>query len=501
MSPDGSGIAVATQETPFWRRLASRLGIDMRQGEGWPAILLFLTFFLFITFQYATKSVRQSSYIEGLGAANLPWVYLAVAVCSYPLLRLYGRFADRIKRHHLMAATCTIIALSMVVFWWLFQFTWTWIPFALYVWISIAYVMNVSQFWSFSNHVFDPRQAKRLFGFIGAGGLLGGIAGGQVARLVSYLVDTRTTFLVAAAILMLAVGIIFLIQRQRPADSDAVAGAAGLAKLDKAKGGFEIIKSSRQLQVITAIMVLSVVVAQIVDLQFNWAVENATTDLENATRFFGNFYSIMGIAAFLFQLAFTARIHRVLGVGVAMRILPVTMAFGTAALFVSAGLFPSLLLATALFLKVGENGVRYSLEQATRELLFLPVPSKARVKAKAFIDVFVQRGAKGMAALLLLARDISPLYPGAGWLDLTRAHRGLARCHRHCLQGVCTFLSARAQEAKRRCGDPDQPLRRHDAGNARASSRQLGCTAGHPESRHPGLQQSREPGLSAAALP
>ena len=46
--------------------------------------------------------------------------------------------------------------------------------------------------------------------------------------------------------------------------------------------------------------------------------------------------------------------------------------------------------------------MRYSLEQATRELLFLPVPSQARVKAKAFIDVFVQRGAKGMAALLLL---------------------------------------------------------------------------------------------------
>ena len=417
MSPVEPGTAAVTQETSIWRRLASRLGIDMRPGEGWPAVLLFLTFFLFITFQYATKSVRQSSYVKGLGAANLPWVYLAVALCSYPLLRLYGRFADRVQRHHLMAATCTIIALSMVVFWWLFQFTWTWIPFALYVWISIAYVMNVSQFWSFSNHVLDPRQAKRLFGFVGAGGLLGGIAGGQVARLVSYLVDTRTTFLVAAAILMLAVGIIFLIQKRSPTDADAVAGAAGLAKLDKAKGGFEIIKNSRQLQVITAVMILSVVVAQIVDLQFNWAVESATTDLENATRFFGNFYSIMGIAAFLFQLAFTARIHRVLGVGVAMRILPITLAFGTAALFVSAGFFPSLLLATALFLKVGENGVRYSLEQATRELLFLPVPSKARVKAKAFIDVFVQRGAKGMAALLLLPVTFGLITAvQAGWI-------------------------------------------------------------------------------------
>jgi len=144
-----------------WRRLASRLGIDMRPGEEAPALLLFLCFFLFTTFQYTTKAVRQSAYIDGLGAANLPWVYLTVAICSYPLLRLYSAFADRLKQHHLIAATSGVIAGSMVAFWWLFQYSWPWIPFVLYVWISIVYVMNFSQFWSFSNHLFDPRQAKR----------------------------------------------------------------------------------------------------------------------------------------------------------------------------------------------------------------------------------------------------------------------------------------------------------------------------------------------------
>jgi AAA family ATP:ADP antiporter len=319
-----------------------------------------------------------------------------------------------------MAATCGLVAASMLLFWWLFQFPWAWIPFVLYVWISIAYVMNVSQFWSFSNHLLDPRQARRLFGFIGAGGLLGGIAGGQIARLVSELVDTRTTFLVAALILMLTTGLIYLIHYRRPAESGVEAGAAGMAKLDKARGGFEVIKSSPQLQLIAAIMVLSVMVAQIVDLQFNWVAEEATENLEDATQFFGNFFTIMGISAFLFQLLFTARIHRVLGVKVAMQILPVTMALGTSAVLGAFYLMPSLLLGAALLVKVGENGVRYSLEQATRELLFLPVPSRARVKAKAFIDVFVQRGAKGLAALLLLpvTPTIALITPPvlAGWL-------------------------------------------------------------------------------------
>ena len=402
-----------------WRRLANRLGIDLRPGEAAPAALLFLCFFLFITFQYATRSVRQSAYISDLGAANLPWVYLALALCSYPFLRIYSRFADRMARHHLIAATCFVTALSMVGFWWLFQFSLRWIPVVLYVWISIIYVMTVSQFWSFSNHVFDPRQAKRLFGFIGAGGLLGGIAGGQMARVVSAVADTRSTFLVAAVVLLSAVGVIYLVHRLRPGDLEFGAGATVLAKLEKTTGGFALIQGSRHLQLIAAVLILTVMVARVVDLQFNWAVEQATTTLEERTRFYGNFYSIMGISAFLFQLLFTSRIHRVLGVGFAMRILPVTMAIGTGVLFGAAAILPAALLMAASVLKVGESGLRYSLDQATRELLFLPVPSKVRVKAKAFIDVFVQPSAKGLAALLLLSVTFGLLTAvQTGWISL-----------------------------------------------------------------------------------
>ncbi|MFN2239635.1 MAG: Npt1/Npt2 family nucleotide transporter [Thermoanaerobaculia bacterium] len=401
------------------RRALGRVGIAFRAGEAGPAALLFLTFFLIITFQYATKSVRQSAFISGLGAEQLPWVYLFVAAISYPFLRVYSGFADRMKRETLIISTCTLVALSMALFWWLFEFPWRWVPFAFYVWISIAIVMLVSQFWSFANHLFDPRQAKRLFAFVGAGGLLGGIVGGQVAKLATKLIGTRYALLVAAALLLLVVALIWLSRRIRPGDDSTVAGASGLARLDKAKGGFEILRQSAHLRWVATIMVLTVVVAQVVDLQFNWAVQESTTSLDQRTSFFGNFYSIVGIAALLFQLVFTARIHRTLGVGFAMRVLPVSMGIGTLALIVASIGFPEMILAAALVLKTGENGFRYSVDQATRELLFLPIPSRSRVRAKAFIDVFVQRGAKGIAALLLLPVTFGIMTaPQAGWISL-----------------------------------------------------------------------------------
>jgi HEAT repeat protein len=102
-----------------------------------------------------------------------------------------------------------------------------------------------------------------------------------------------------------------------------------------------------------------------------------------------------------------------------MRVMPVVLGLGTLFLLAGAAVLPELMVGTALGLKVGESGLRYSLEQSTRELLFLPVASSLRVKAKAFIDVFVQRMAKGFGALLLLPVTFGLMTAvQSGWIAL-----------------------------------------------------------------------------------
>jgi AAA family ATP:ADP antiporter len=407
------------------RKLLSLLGVDVRAGEGTAALLLFMFFFLVITFQYVSKSVRQSWFMDELGATMLPIAYLLLAACAIPVILLYNRAVDRYPRHHVIAATCGIVALSVVLFWWLMGFEAQWIPISFYIWISIAYVLIVSQFWAYSNHALDPRQGKRLFGFIGAGGLAGGITGASVASFATGLVDTRFSLLVSAAILLLAIAIIYIIHAILGPEMAPRDRGKSADKLEAARGGLQVIRGSRHLQLIAALMFLTVVVANIVDLQFNWAMEQAVPNAEGGARLdaltagYGNFYVLMGVSALIFQLLFTARIHRYLGIGVAMRILPFTMALGTTGLFIAATAVPAVLLGVCLILKVGENGLRYSLDQATRELLFFPVPSADRLKAKAYIDVFVQRSGKAGAALLLLPVTFAILTPvQAGWISM-----------------------------------------------------------------------------------
>ena len=400
-----------------WRRVLRRLGVDLRVGEGEPALLLFVFLFLLLTFQISTETVRQSTFIDSLGAANLPWVYLLVALTSYPFLLFYNRFVGRYRVEQLLMASCLAAAGMMVVFWVLMGLSWPWVAVVYYVFTAIVYGLLNSQFWLFANHLFDPRQAKRLFGFIGAGALLGGILGGQIARFASQLTGTTSVLLIAAGLLVLGT---FLLRRIGRSESTGEhRRPTSREQPRRAGGGFEVLKQSRLLAAITVVVVLTIMVGQIVDLQFNWAVEQSTTSLDERTAFFGNFFSVMGVAAFLFQLLFTARIHRGLGIGFAMRVLPVTIAVGTIVMFIAAGRLPKILVAAALILKIGESGLRYSLDQATRELLFLPVPSELRLRAKAFIDVFIQRGAKGLAALLLLPVTFGILsVVQAGWISL-----------------------------------------------------------------------------------
>ncbi len=409
-----------------WRRTLSRLGIDVRAGEGSVAVLLFSFFFLAITFQYVSKAVRQSKFMDSLGAEMLPIVYLLLALCAIPVIMLYNRAVDRFQRHHVIAGTCGAVALVVAGFAFVIESDAAWVPIVFYIFVSIAYVLIVSQFWAYSNFVLNPRQGKRLFAFIGAGGLAGGLTGASIASLVSGTAGTQITLLVSAAILTLAIAAIYLIHHLAPVTDDDEPKNNHADKLEAARGGLEAILGSRHLKLIAALMFITVVVANIIDLQFNWAMVEALPDLEPGEQLdaltggYGNFYVLMNTSALLFQLLFTARIHRKLGVGFAMRILPVAMLLGTTGVFAAATILPGALLTVCRLLKIGENGIRYSLDQATRELLFFPVPTGDRLKAKAYIDVFVQRSAKAGAGILTLPVTFGLMTPvGAGWISLT----------------------------------------------------------------------------------
>ena len=373
----------------------------MRPGEGRLAWLFFTYFLVLTTVHFAGKSVRQASFIDVIGADNLPFVYLAVALVSYPVLVLYSRVAARVEHSVLIVGLTVLHSTGFFIFFFLYGLDKYWVVALYYVWLGMAFAIAVSQVWSYANHIFDPRQARRLFAFIGAGGLLGAIPGGLVAWGVTRVAGTRATLLACAVLVLVMLVLVVLIERYRP-NIQPLPTQTRRARVEEARGGFQIIRGSRLLMLISVLMLVTVVVGQLVGWQFYWFVELKTEGLDQRTTVISQFFVLMGIVGFLFQLLFTQRIHRALGVGAGMRVLPSTTGLVQVAVVLALTFAPVAVYPLVWVLMLAEGSLRHSVDQATRELLFLPVPSKLRVRAKAYIDVFVQRFAKGMAALLIL---------------------------------------------------------------------------------------------------
>lgn len=421
MRPDGQ-----TEGNGLKRSTSRRwLGVHVQREEWRPVAVLFCYAALLFACFYAGKTIRQLFFVEALGAEKLPLVYLLGAMISFPALWVYERMVDRLKRHTLLAGTALLMALCMAGFALLVGMG-PWVASAFYIWMGIIFGIAVSQFWSYANQIFHPRQARRLFSIIAVGCGIGGIVGGQAAGRLIKLVDVTGALVVVGLMHLPLIGLIIYCERIAPKRE----GGPSPRRESRAEGGFEMVRRSPYLRLIALSTLLSVLAAQILDLMFSYAIQSYTTDPDRRALLFGLFYSLTSLAALIVQLVLTARFHRAFGVGAAMKVLPVSVLLGTTLMLIFGGSAMAFMLA-AMALKISEGGFRHSIEQVTRELLFMPVSNDMRWKAKAFIDVFVQRFGKGASALLLLPVTfglVEPRYTawmilviGAGWTLVTAA--------------------------------------------------------------------------------
>lgn len=368
--------------------------VDVRKGERGPAALMALYGFLGMTAFYVMKPVRNSVFIGRVGADNLPYVYVVTAVAVAALMVGYSRYVERVDRERLVQGTFAVFAASLLAFWWGLRGGSTDLTSgAFYVWGKIFPVLLVSQFWLVGSLIFDTRQAKRLFGPIGVGLILGGISGSLVASRVAEWLGSENLLLVSAALVGGCSLVVWRLEEEMGQD------ASGEARLvDELSGdAFQLLRESSHLRTIAWILGLTLAVGTLLDWQFNKAVELFVAGEDAKTTFFGQFYLLLNVGSILVQLLLTGWILKRYGIGLAVLALPVALVVA------SLGVLAVPVLLTAAVAKGTEGALRYSLDQSTREILWLPVPTDVRYRVKPLVDLGVYRGGTGLAGLVLLA--------------------------------------------------------------------------------------------------
>jgi AAA family ATP:ADP antiporter len=263
-----------------------------------------------------------------------------------------------------------------------------------YVWVAIYALLSASQFWVMANLVFNIREAKRLFGFIGSGAILGGIFGGYLTSILTPYIGTEYTLFLAAVLLLPCFVLVNRIWKLRVRKLNAFKQKKRVAVQEELP--FRLIKNSRHLTFIASIVAVSVLVAKLVDYLFSDFAAAAIPDPDELTAFFGFWFSTFNLLSLGIQLFLTRRIVGIWGVGFSLMLLPLGILAGSTLFLI----LPEL--SAILVVKAMDGVLKQSVHKSANELLALPLPFELKNKTKSFIDVVVDSIATGLAGFVLI---------------------------------------------------------------------------------------------------
>lgn len=394
--------------------------MKIRPGETAKVLLMFLYLFVAVSVFISGRITRDALFLDVYSKEALAYMYITVAFVVPFFSYLYARVADRFRRDRIIQATLVILSTSLLFAHVMVQSGPRWVYAALYNWIEVVGAFLIIQFWTFAGDIFSSREAKRLFPFVGLGGIFASmLAGLGVSFATTKLGVPTSQLLLPQAVLLASCTIIVwhLGVRERTRLQEAMVGKH--ARPDQAafrvKSEVKDVFKSKHLKLIAAMTVATFITVPLIDYQFKVIAKEHFQAVDEYSAFMGVFYSASGLVAALMQLGLTGRILERFGVVVSLLILPLFLLAGSGGMVLGMSAFY-----LAVFSKGAENSFRYSIYDATMQVIYTPVPGHVRGRAKTFIDGILKPWAGGLAGGVItilvgpLARPVTDL----AWVGL-----------------------------------------------------------------------------------
>lgn len=427
-SPGQPGNRDSIPSRPSLTEARSSVGSPLKQlvaikKDEWPlALLLCAYFFTVVTTFWILKPLKKGVFIghfKGPGVHVLDHHLTAAQgelvakilnmVVAFGAAVLFTALSRKLRRQKLTYAFSALLGAAFVYFAWAAR---SWSGFevwAFYLFGDLYSTLMVATFFAFSNDSVDSDTAKRLYGIVGLGGVAGGAFGSSVVAGAVNKLSIPAWMLVCIGLGVLVIFFAWAasrsaLRRNKTPDAAPAAPAAKMEEKPKQEGnaathGAKLVFGSRYLLAIVAIVGLYEMVSTIMDFQFTSAVQKSL-DAAAIPGHFAKVFAITNWAALIIQLLFTSFIMRRFGLKVALLVLPVAAALGSASFL----LVPTLI--TGSMLNTADNAFAYSINQSSKEVLYVPTTADEKYAAKAFIDMFLQRFAKAVAVLLSLGISI-----------------------------------------------------------------------------------------------
>ncbi|MBX3218400.1 MAG: hypothetical protein KF850_40720 [Labilithrix sp.] len=365
--------------------------VDLRTGEHRNTLAAFGALLALTSGHTLLETARDALFLARVPASRLPWVYLIVVALALTISRI--RSMDR--RGAIVVALLGGAGVT-AGFWFLTSERGdSRVLFALYVWSALFVSWVTTQFWTMLSRVHTMTQAKRLYGFIGAGAVLGGVLGAFAARAALAFIPPRAILLTSSALFVVAAVPVVVMRAPPRSPSDPAATATESAR--PMSTGASLLWKTVFARRVFAIVLVATIAVTLADFVFKARLAATYTDSRDLAARLSTFYAVTNSVALVAQIVVGPWVFRTIGVQRALFLFPSLLLGAAGALVASGGG-----LLSAVVLKGFDASLRYSIHKTSVELLLVPVPDGTRERVKPVIELLGTRGGQAVASVLIL---------------------------------------------------------------------------------------------------
>lgn len=422
------------------KRFADMLNI--RPGEGRSTSLMILhAFFMGLSTTFF-ETAAAALFLTRFQADTIPYVYIGAAIVSTLTGLVYSRLRDRASFWGLMNTTLVFLAVTVLGFRAGLEFSSAaWLVFGLFLWYRVLSILTDLEYWAVAARLYDVRQSKRLFGFIGSGEVIARTIGSFSIPLLVAAIAVENLFVLSGVALVFC--LVLVVAVSRTASATEAANTKEKHAVDAEKGGsarqIRRLLSNRYISLIFMLTALGMLGKYFVDFAFLQQTQSRYRDVANIAGFFGLFSGVTQTLNLALRVFVSGRVITRWGVKVGLLILPIAHVLCTL-LIVLVGIRGEVALGMIFWLVIANQGIyktmKHPFDNPSLKVLYQPLSREERLTVQIVNEVILSPITIGAAgAIMLLFTKVIPYDPVsfayvmlatfAGWIVLgVHAYRG-----------------------------------------------------------------------------
>lgn len=395
--------------------------VTVERGEGLALLWSFLYFFCVLAAYYIVRPVRDEMGVVA-GKDGLERIFIYVFLVMLAAVPVFSKIVSTVPRRYVVPVIYLFFIANLIGFRVALGFGESkLLAQSFFVWASVFNLFTISLFWIVMSEHWGSEQAKRLYGFIAAGGSIGGIVGPFIAQGLVEVIGPDNLLLVSAVFLGLA--LVAALQVRAVFAGQTLKVTPPEEKGSLFKGAIQVWRSPYLFQIAAAILVANVV-STFFYLEQAGIVGAAIADRVERVQLFARMDFTVSILTIAIQVLVTRFIMQRMGVGIAAGLLPAAAIAGFLALAIKP------VLAVIVVVVVLERAITFAIASPAMRVLYTLVDPDEKYRAQNFIDTVVYRGGDAVSASLfnVVTKQMGLASAGVAVLSLPLALLWLGIC-------------------------------------------------------------------------